>query len=114
MWQKGISMLFLIGGSSFLVSSFFPSWHVRWGRSGNGPPMSAAGRILFGLFFFVFAVVFAVNPSKLWGYVAFATLIGLLIGIEAVYRKDTRRHSEESDGHDFEGAQSRSAKNTIK
>ena len=30
------------------LAALFPSWPMRWGTRGKGPPMSTAGRITFG------------------------------------------------------------------
>jgi hypothetical protein len=48
---------------SFLFA-YNPHWPVHWGgRSGTGPPMSVAGRVMFGVCFTNFSILAAIAAT---------------------------------------------------
>ena len=86
MWQGALSTA--LASAACFASAFFPHWKVRWGRFGNGPPMSVEGRIAFGAFLAFLSLVFLFAPKS---YLPFVGAVPLLIVVWSYAWRDKAR-----------------------
>jgi hypothetical protein len=74
-----------------LISAFFPNFHMRWGVHRAGAPMSIVGRLLTGIFFGYWSLLFLVDLSRRFDALVYGIFILLFVSIVCVSVRDHRK-----------------------
>ena len=88
MWVS-IAILSCVCGYAYLAA-IIPSWSMRWGGRGKGPPMSTVGRLAFGTLSGYLAMLFMIDPAPRFRVPLIAVYVLMLIGMIPIYLRDLR------------------------